>query len=136
MIKRIKNYINLKEFIKQVKKEGINVDKNKKYNEKVNKLCNNACAYLYTKLIDKFKYEDLMKLEIHTGLFKINDKKHQHTWIEYKNKDKNYIIDITLCQFDKEIDNIYIEEKNNNFKTIEKINFTNFQEVVGFFEKI
>ncbi len=136
MIKRIRKQINLKEFIKQIRKEGISVDKTKKYNEKVKKLCNNACAYLYTKLIDKFNYNDLKKLEIHTGIFKINNQEHQHTWIEYKRNNKDYVIDITLCQFDKEIENIYIEEKDKRFKTIKSLNFTNFQDVVNFFEKI
>ena len=112
MIKRIRKHINLKEFIKQMKKDGININKNKKYNEKIKKLCNNACAYIYTQLIDKFPFEELQKLEIHTGLFKINQKLHQHTWIEYKSKNKEYVIDITLCQFDKDIDNIYIKEKD------------------------
>jgi hypothetical protein len=136
MIKKIIKHVNLKEFLKEVKKEGIKVEKNKKYHKKVKKLCNNACAYIYTKLIENLDYRLLYNLEVHTGTFIIDKKLHKHTWIEYFENNLRYVIDITLCQFDEKIENIYTQEKDDRFQTLESINFTNFEEIITFFKKI
>lgn len=136
MIQKIKNHINLKEFLKETKKQGIRFDKRKKYQEKVKHLCNNASAFLYLKFIEKLNIQTLNNLEVHTGTFNYNEKENKHTWIEYVNKGKIYIIDITLCQFDENFEKIYIEEKDERFITEKKINFTNYENIMNFFEKI
>ena len=136
MVQKIRKHINLKEFLKETRKQGIGVDKKLKYHKKVKNLCNNGSAFLYLKFIEKFNIDTLKNLEVHTGKFNYNNKLNKHTWIEYSNRGISYIIDITLCQFDEKIDNIYIKEKDERFITEEKINFTNYVNIMKFFERI
>jgi hypothetical protein len=87
----------------------------------IESMCHTSCEWA-TRLLNKNLNKDVLK----NLYWCVGDYTHEydnllmvaeHSWIEYRNKSKIIIIDLTISQFDNSLDKLHIEYKNSNYST-------------------
>jgi len=132
MIEKITKIIKPKDFIKDLKKQGIIKNKKGEYAYLVKNTCNNASAYIYLNLIDHLTGEELTNFYCHNGYYKEGKEEFQHSWISFDNK----IIDLTLKQFNNNYEDFYIGIQPKELHTRESINFSDIEGMLGFLKRL
>lgn len=96
--------ISPKHFIKWLKKEDEYVNKDDTYRNNVGGMCEYSCLYISM----LFKDKDIKgNLKIYSGNYGFFD----HYWIGYVYNNKEYFIDLTLRQFEKDAPELSIIQK-------------------------
>ncbi len=94
------------------------------YAQKITKLCNNASAFLYLKLMTS---DIRSKLYLVSGSYALGgifkDIRHEHSWVEYRDDNTALMIDLTVCQFRDVSDRIYVGPVLEQVNEWESVNF-------------
>lgn len=131
MINKIKKIIKIEDFLAE---ERIYIKENELYGKRLTNLCNNACAFIYLKLLDNFELEELESFELNNGYYLSDNNKTQHSWLYYK--PDNIIIDLTLKQFSEDYEDLFIDKKPIYFLDNKKINCADIIRIAEFIESL
>ena len=112
--------------------ESHEIENNDPYHYIVGGLCHNSCAWMFDKVKNNLKI--CKNLYFVTGSYSMEGifkgLNHDHSWIEYREEGKETIvIDLTIAQFGKIKDQLYIGKKPIEFNEWEAISFQNQEEV-------
>jgi len=102
------------------------LDRKDPYGMMVGKLCHNSVVWMYKRVLED--YPDLLnQLFLVTGSYTMggifNDLRMEHSWVEYRKDCSVVVLDLTVSQFRKINDRLYIGECVEDFNEYEAISF-------------
>ena len=115
--------------------EQYEIDESHPYGQMVSKLCHKSIAWMYKRILEDYP-ELLDNIYLVTGSYSMggifSSLRMEHSWLEYRLEKQVVVIDLTVSQFRKISDELYVGDRSIDYKEYSSICCSNFDDVMDF----